>query len=232
MRKLSLTMLLMCFSTMILKAQELINKIEVIGKAELDVVPEILNYTITLQEYKKSDGTKVSIEILEKSIVKAVEDLGISKESFSIMNIGGNRPYIPNERQGSFLENRNYSIKVSSVNEINGLIPKLDSMGITSAFMNRATNKRNAIIEKQLRGEAMKDAKEKANSIAESINKKLGEIILIQENNVYDYIGANNEQYKKSQDSGIPLKIRGFRTDIPVEKIKVSYQVKVIFQMK
>jgi uncharacterized protein len=232
MKKIYVALSLICFSSSFLKAQELMNKIEVIGKAELDVVPEILNYTITLQEYKKSDGSKVTIETLEKSMVKAVEDLGISRENFSIMNIGGNRPYNPNERNGAFLENRNYSIKVSSVNEINGLIPKLDSMGISSAFMNRATNKRSAIIEKQLREEAIKDAKEKANSIAESINKKLGEIILIQENNVYDLIGSNNDQYKKGQDSGLPLKIRGFRTDIPVEKIKVSYHVKVIFQMK
>jgi uncharacterized protein len=230
MKKIIIILCAICITPFISKAQEVINKIEVTGKAELEVVPEILNYSITMQEYKKSDGAKVNIETLEKMLTKAVEDLGISKENFSIVNVSGNRPYSPDNKQNSFLENRNYTIRVSSVNEINGLIPKLDSMGISGAYMSRATNRKNPTTEKILRTEAIKDAKEKANSIAESINKKLGDIILIQEGNAYDFVDNGNVQYKKKQESGVV--IRGFKTDIPVEKIKLSYQVKVTFQMK
>jgi uncharacterized protein len=231
MKRISLITLIMCFSTMILKAQELTNRIEVIGKADIEIIPEVLNYSITLQEYKKSEGVKVNIETLEKQLTKAVEGLGISKENFSILNVSGNKSYSPDNKQNSFLESRNYIIRVSSVNEINGLIPKLDSMGVTSAYMSRATLKKNPVTEKLLRTEALKDAKSKATSIAEGIDKKLGDIVLIQEMNLYDFVDNNNNvQYKKQQEVGVV--IRGFKTDIPVEKIKLSYQVKVTFQMK
>jgi hypothetical protein len=56
MRKLSLIIFLMCFSTIILKAQELINKIEVVGQAEIEVEPDYFEYSINLQEYYKTEN--------------------------------------------------------------------------------------------------------------------------------------------------------------------------------
>lgn len=231
MRTLSLVICLICFSTMILKAQELINKIEVVGQAEIEVEPDFFEYTINLQEYYKTENEKVSIEILEKSLVKAIEEIGIKKENLTINSISGNRRYSPDNKLTNFLESRNYILKISSINDINNLLPKLDKMGLINTSMVRKTNKKRVEYEKELRKKAVNDAKEKADSIAESLEKKIGDVIVISENN-FDALSID---FEESLDF---FKLKGysnsgtFKTDINVEKIKLSYQVKITFQMK
>jgi dTDP-4-dehydrorhamnose reductase len=78
----------------------------------------------------------------------------------------------------------------------------------------------------------MKDAKEKATSIAESIGKKIGDIIIISDS---DYVFDGLRKGWKSHDDIIietAAYYGNFKTDIAVEKIKLSYKVSVTFQMK
>jgi uncharacterized protein len=230
MRKLSLIIFLMCFSTIILKAQELINKIEVIGQAEIEVEPDYFEYTINLQEYYKTETDKISIEILEKALVKAVEDIGVKKENLTINSAQGGRRYSSDNKPTNFLENRNYILKISSINDINDLLPKLDNMGLVNTSMVKKTIKKRVEYEKELRKKAVNNAKEKATSIAESLGKKIGDVIVISENN-FDALSIDiEESLDFSKVKG--YKSSTFKTDIAVEKIKLSFRVKVTFQMK
>jgi uncharacterized protein len=230
MRKLSLIIFLMCFSTIILKAQELINKIEVIGQTEIEVEPDYFEYTINLQEYYKTETDKISIEILEKALVKAVEDIGVKKENLTINSAQGGRRYSSDNKPTNFLENRNYILKISSINDINDLLPKLDNMGLVNTSMVKKTIKKRVEYEKELRKKAVNNAKEKATSIAESLGKKIGDVIVISENN-FDALSIDiEESLDFSKVKG--YKSSTFKTDIAVEKIKLSFRVKVTFQMK
>src|ERR1700744_4093516 len=65
---------------------DLRRKIEVSGIAEKEVTPDIINVSISLQEYL--DGKKkVTIDQLEGQLEKAVKDAGIPKEDFTISNV-------------------------------------------------------------------------------------------------------------------------------------------------
>jgi uncharacterized protein len=230
MRKLSLIACLICFSTIITKAQELINRIEVIGQAEIDVEPDYFEYIINLQEYFKKENEKISIEILEKTLVKAVEEIGLKKDNLTINSVQGGKRYSPDNKPTNFLESRNYILKIKSINDINNLLPKLDKMGLTGTSLNKMTNKMQSSFEKELRTKAINDAKEKANLIAESVGKKIGDIILISTNE-FNGLKKGWHSYELNEES-ISVGYGSFKTDIEVEKIKMSYQVNITFQMK
>jgi uncharacterized protein len=230
MKKIIVTLSLICFSTSFLKAQELINKIEVTGQAEIEVEPDYFEYTINLQEYYKSENEKVSIETLEKSLIKAVGEIGIKKVNLTINSVQGNRRYSSDNKPMNFLESRNYILKIKSINDINNLLPKLDKLGLTGTSLSKMTNKMQANFEKELRIKAVNDAKEKAESIAESVGKKIGDIILISTNE-FNGFRKGWKSYDFNEET-VSLGYGSFKTDIEVEKIKMSYQVHITFQMK
>ncbi|WP_426670167.1 SIMPL domain-containing protein [Mucilaginibacter sp. McL0603] len=67
---------------------DLRRKIEVTGLAEKEVTPDIINVSISLQEYL--DGKKkITIDQLENQLESAVKDAGIPKEDFTISNVSG-----------------------------------------------------------------------------------------------------------------------------------------------
>lgn len=229
MKKIIVIVCLVCFSTTFLKAQTAINKIEVIGQAEIEVEPDYFEYSINLQEYYKTENEKVSIEILEKALVKAVKEIGIKKENLTINSVQGSRRYSPDNKPTNFIESRNYILKIQKINDVNNLLPKLDKMGLTGTSFSKMTNKMQANIEKDLRNKAVNDAKEKATSIAESVGKKIGDIILITEN---EFNGLKKGWLSFDNNEDINVGYGDFKTDITVEKIKLFYQVKITFQMK
>lgn len=147
----------------------------------------------------------------------------------TINSISGNRHYSSDNKPTNLLESRNYILKINSLNDINNLLPKLDKMGLLNTSMVRKTNKKRVEYEKELRKKAVNDAKEKTTSIAESLGKKIGDVIVISEN-ISNFLSIDVKEsidfFKvKGYSSGI------FKTNIAVEKIKLSYQVKITFQM-
>ena len=230
MKKVIIILCLLCFSITYLKAQTAINKIEVLGQAEIEVIPDYFEYNIYLQEYYKSENEKVSIEILEKSLVKAVEEIGLGKNKLTINSVNGNKRYSGDNKPSNFLESRNYILRINSINDINNLLPKLDNMGLVNTSMSKKTNSKKTEYEKELRKKAVNDARQKATSIAESVGKKIGDIILISENN-FNGLSLNFEEILSDFNSN-KVGYGNFKTDISVEKIKLSYQVRITFQMK
>ncbi len=230
MKKIITLLCAICLVSLTLKAQNNISKIEVTGQAEIEVAPDYFEYSINLQEYLKTDNEKVSIEFLEKSLVKAVEEIGLKKDNLTINSVQGSKRYSSDDKLSSFLESRNYILKIKSINDINNLLPKLDKKGLTGTSLSKMTNKMQTEIEKELHIKAINDAKEKANNIAKSVGKKIGDILLIS-GDVFSGLRKSWKSYDLIEDMKVGY-YGTFKTDIEVEKIKLSYQVNITFQMK
>ena len=65
---------------------DLRRKIEVTGTAEQEVTPDIINVSISLQEYINGK-TKVTIDQLESQLEGAVKDAGIAKGDFTVSDV-------------------------------------------------------------------------------------------------------------------------------------------------
>jgi hypothetical protein len=142
MQKIIFILCSICLATFGSKAQNTINKIEVVGEAEIEVGPDYFEYSVNLQEYIKPDNEKVSIEILEKSLIAAVEEIGLKKDKLTINAVNGNSRYSSDNKPNSFLESRSYVLKIKSINDINNLLPKLDKLGLAGTSMTKMTSKK------------------------------------------------------------------------------------------
>src|ERR1700752_1391520 len=94
---------------------DLRRRIEVTGIAEKEITPDIINVSISLQEYL--DGKKkVTIDQLEGQLEDAVKQAGIAKEDFTISNVSAWNNAWQKKKNPDFLAAKQYNIKLHELN--------------------------------------------------------------------------------------------------------------------
>src|ERR1700749_259200 len=155
-------------------------KIEVTGTAEKEVTPDIINVSISLQEYM--DGKKkITIDQLENQLESAVKDAGIPREDFTISNVSAWNNTYQKKKNPDFLAGKQYSIKFRDLNKFNQVLSKVDPKGIQSTNIDSYDYSKLADLKRDLKVKALLDAKEKAAYLLGSINEKVGRPISITE---------------------------------------------------
>ncbi len=207
--------------------KELVKKIEVVGSAEMEIVPDEIFFSIALQEYKPSNNKKVDISTLEKQLVKAVRQAVIDEEDFQIENVyGWNQDFWrkKNKNDDEFLSHKRYRLKLSNLNKINGILSEVDPEGIAHANISEYSHSKIEEYRKDLKIKALKAAKEKATYLLQSIGESPGEALEIQEVEM----GGDGPYYAMRT-----TKARGeAETDISFKKIKLQYQIRASFRIK
>src|SRR5437868_5626630 len=112
MKKLFILALLLSFTCRLFaQATDARRTIVVTGTAEAEVTPDILNVSISLQEYM--DGKKhVSISTLEGQLESAVKAADIPKEDFTIDDVAGWNYYYQKKKAPDFMAGKQYRIRV------------------------------------------------------------------------------------------------------------------------
>lgn len=214
--------------------KDMVRKIEVIGSAEKEVVPDEIYFTISLREYMR-DKNKVTLDKLEKQLQSAVSAAGIPKEDFQIEDIYGYRWHWPEKekkRPEEFLASKRYVLKLNDLSKIDKVLEKVDGKGIESVNISRYEYSKMEQLKKEIKTNALKAAQEKAGYLVQSLNHQLGEVIEIQEigSDIYyppmPYGRANMmmEQDMAVADDGAQ--------DIGFKKIKVKYEMRTVFAIK
>lgn len=215
-------------STVILKDNT--KKIEVTGSAEMDVVPDEIYYTISLQEYKGSNNKKIEIEVLEKQLVKAVSEAAIPKENLQIQDVQGYREYWEKKRKNEdFLISKQYTLKLNNLFKINEIMSGVDSKGIQYTNITKYSHSKIEQYRKEIKIKALQAAKEKATYLLSSINEQIGEVLEIQEigdyaPNPYDGRMANMKMEAMASDQSSP--------EIGFKEIKLRFEVRAVFKIK
>ncbi|WP_448700895.1 SIMPL domain-containing protein [Mucilaginibacter sp. AW1-3] len=208
---------------------DLRRKIEVTGTAEAEVTPDIIYFNISLKEYM--DGrNRVSIDVLEGQLEKALTTAGIPKEDFTINNISGYTTY-QKKKDPNFLASKQYRIKFHDLNKINQILGSVDPKGIESTYIESYDYSKMIQLKKELKLKALMAAKEKATYLLEGIGEKIGGAIEITE----------------VEDSNPPPMMRNFAfkantlvaadqaptdSDIDFKKIKLNFQIRAVFEIK
>ena len=100
----------LCSYSVFAQNADLRRKIEVTGIAEKEVTPDIINVTISLQEYM--DGRKkTTIDQLENQLESAVKLAGIAKEDFTISNVSAWNNTLQKKKNPDFLASKQYNIR-------------------------------------------------------------------------------------------------------------------------
>jgi uncharacterized protein len=219
----------------VIMEKPLVKKIEVTGSAEQEVLPDEIYVTISLREYfkDKENKNKIDIMVLEKQLQKAVEEAGITKENFSIGAINGNREWWGKKKPTTFLESKNYVLKVANLYKIDGIISKVEEKGVAYTNIDHYEYSKISQLCKDIKTKALQAAKEKAGYLLAGIGEQLGEVIdVIEIDHTYNpqpIAYSNTMMRTMSADvagGGMP------ESNVDVQKIKVRYEMKAVFKIK
>jgi uncharacterized protein YggE len=202
-------------------------KIEVTGIAEKEITPDIINVSISLQEYL--DGKKkINIDQLENQLENAVKEAGIPKEDFTISNVSAWNNTWQKKKNPDFLASKQYSIKFQDLNKFNQIMSKIDPKGIQSTNIDSYDYSKMADLKRELKVKALLDAKEKATYLLSSINEKVGRPINITETENSNFPAPRPMMYKTMS---VNLNAAPAESDIEVKTIKLNLQVQAIFEI-
>lgn len=208
---------------------DLRRKIDVTGSAQTEITPDIIYVGISLKEYYNGSKKVADIDDLEKQLLNAVVKAGIPKENLFINNVSGYNYTWEKKKNPNFAAAKQYRLKLTDPSKFNLIIAELDPKAIAYTNIESFEHSKIAEYRKDLKIKALQAAKEKATYLAETLGDKVGDALDIQEINNDENPGvpmyANAMIRYKSEDASAPA-------DIDFKKIKLEYQVKVVFELK
>jgi len=161
--------------------------IEVKGSAEMEIEPDEIVVDITIEEYwkeefeKKKDfedyKNKVPLAEIEDELIKNIRKAGIDKKNIVVKNLGNYWRY----RGKEFLFSKQLEVDVTDLSKINKLMQLADAKGIKSMRIAKLKHSNMDKFKKEVKIQALRDAREKAKYLLESIGSELGEVQSITE---------------------------------------------------
>ncbi len=207
---------------------DLRRKIEVTGIAEQEVTPDIINVSISLKEYLNGK-TKVTISTLESQLEKAVAEAGISKEDFTVNNLSSWNYATEKKKNPDFLASKQYGIKFRDLNKFNQIMSKIDPKGIQSTNIDSYDYSKINSLKNDLKLKALLAARDKAAFLVAGLGDKLGSALNITENDNSSFPSPRNVMFMSkamTADAVAP------ESDIDFKKIKLSFQIQAVFEIK
>lgn len=195
--------LLFCFSNFIFSQNKNAletSYIEVIGTAKREIEPNQIYISITLTE-KSIDNKKYSIEAQENKLLDILNSLKISISKLTLSDLTSS--IISNKRKEiGFKHEKEFNLILESGQQVSDLFNKLFEANIKEAEVVKIDHTDIVEINKEVRIEAIKAAKNKAEYIVNAIGSKIGKPLEINEvntdvnynlRNVYNVNIANEE---------------------------------------
>ncbi len=201
------------------------NYIELTGKAEMKVEPDIFILSIVLSEANSKD--RISLDTLEQRLFRVLIQNNISiDQDLKVKNLNS---YFQNfkYRKEMIILRKQYELTVREAKKLFSLFPALEKAGISNARIIRLEHSKMETFREEVRALAIQDAKRKAKVYAQAIGQKVGRALLIEE------LGAPQPY----QARPMMMKARGmdsnerYEPDMEFTDIKFSQSVRVHFAL-
>lgn len=208
------------------------NFIEVSVRVNKEVIPDEIFINITINE--KDNKGKISVEQQEKSMIKALEGLGIDvKEALTMDDMASSlQKYAL--RKDNILISKDYTLKVASAQQAAKAIGALNRLDIARVSMGKVSisDKLEREVKNQLLTEAAQKAKENASILAEAVGSKAGKAIYMQ--NYYSFDSAANGRVMMKSFSSMDAAATALEeesVELEVSKQNLSINVTCKFQL-
>lgn len=213
------------------QSKDNIRYIEVRGSAEMKIEPDEMKLFIGIEEYWKEEfqknkkpedyKTKVPLSEIEDNLIKSLQKAGIQKEDIKVYGIGN----YWRQKGKEFLFSKQLEVKIDDFRKINQLSSLLDAKGIKYLNIGELSHSEINNYRNQVKRDALKDARNKAAYLVESLDEELGEVLLI--NEVDDGFFRPYLMKSVMADTGA-----GQESVDQIKNITVSYQVTARFKIK
>jgi uncharacterized protein YggE len=210
--------------------------ITVNGSAELEIIPDEIYVQVYLKEYEKKGSGKVSIEKIRQEFLTAVRSLGLPDSAISVSGYDANNfnPWWRKKNKKEELyASITYQVKLRNTAQVDQLVDKLDDNATQNFYISRTSHSKLEEIRKNLKIQAVRAAKEKADYLAEAVNAKIGVPVTINEPGEYyqPYYGdmaANRMVKAEMAQASAPAD----QPQADFKKMKMRYDVSVVFELK
>jgi uncharacterized protein YggE len=204
------------------------NYIEVTGKAEMEIIPDIIKIKILISE--KDSKTKTPVAETEKIMMKTLKDLGIDiAKDLSLKDLTSDFKYYFLLKSDIVLT-REYQLVVRDGKTAGKVFVDLEKAGISNVSIEHLDHSKIEDFRRDVKINAIKAAKEKAGFLTKAVEQTAGRAIFIQEldNRVYSNRMASNYSSSPSIHRGQSES----DVDINFERLKLEYSVLVRFELK
>ena len=208
--------------------------IEVTGSAEMEIIPDEIFVSIVLRE-KSKNNDKGKIEIQEDNLLKKLKENGFDIKNLSLSGADGNLQYGV-FRKNKVLTEKKLQMKVKNAEEVNKLFHILDELEIEEANIGKTSHSQIEKFRKEIKTEAMKAAKNKADYLLDAIGEQTGKPLLIREQDNSSYISNQfeNSSLQEVFKTGYGGRNQGIglENEVAFTKIKIRYEIFARFEIK
>lgn len=153
--------------------------IEVMGTAEMEVIPDEIFIQFTLKE-KNESKTKNTIESQEEQLKSQLNANGIDLKNLYLSD--ANSDYVKvSWRKKEVVTEKDYTLKVSDAAVVSQVFMILEKLQILDAFIAKVNHSKMVDFRKEVKIKAIQAAKEKADYLLESIGEKTGKPLVVKE---------------------------------------------------
>ena len=207
--------------------------ITVNGSAEMEIIPDEIYVQVDLKEYEKKGQSKVSIDKIKQDFLANAKAVGIPDSAITIAAYDGynGNPWLRKKnKKEELLASITYQIKLKSSKQMDELVNRLDDNATSNFAIVRTSHSRITQIRKDLKIQAVKAAKEKAQYLASAIDEQVGVAVTINEPGEAFYpMYANMRSSNKMMMGDVE---QTDQAEVDFSKIKYKFEVTVVFALK
>jgi uncharacterized protein YggE len=158
--------------------------ITVTGSAELEIIPDEIYVVVTLKEYEKKGTGKIDLEKVKTDFLNSCKSIGLPDSAITIAAYEGYNPktWWNKKAKDELYATIAYQIKFNSSKKIDELVSKLDDNATQNFNVTLVSHSKIQEYRKQVKIQAIKAAKAKAEYLTEAIGEQLGVAVAITEN--------------------------------------------------
>ncbi len=221
-------------------AQEFFNRQRVVNvqaSAETEITPDEIYVLVHLKEYDKKGSGKVDINTIKNDFLNRMKKLGLTEKEITVQSYSGSDGnywywYKRNKKDPELKASIQYLLKLGSVQQIDEVVKNLDDEATQNFFIQKVTHSKIEEYKKQLKAQALKQAREKAVFMAETLGAQVGDVLQINEpqeviHTPYIYRDAMRLQKAEAMDAAEEPAL-----DVDFKKIKIKFEAPVSFLLK
>jgi len=216
--------------------------ISVSGTAEAEVIPDEIYVQVDLREYDKKGAGKIDIETIKNDFLQACKNAGIADTLITVQRYQGSDNFWLSRRASKkapdLKASISYWVKLNTTKQVETLVDLLDDEATQNFSIAKLEYSKRTELKKQLKINAIKAAKAKAQYLTEAIDEHLGGAITItdiEDNNAGNGMGnanANGYYAQTRLGSNAAYEYDKGSSGIAFKKIKFQFQVSVEFALQ
>ncbi|MDR1517988.1 MAG: SIMPL domain-containing protein [Dysgonamonadaceae bacterium] len=207
------------------------NYIEVTGKAELEIVPDLIYLKISLSDKENKD--KLPLAAMEQKMTDKLAEIGVDLDKdFSLVDFSSNLQSYWLKANAVQLT-KQYQLIVHDSKTLQKVFFEFQQMGISGVSIEKLDHTHIEQYRKDAKVMAVKAAKEKAKLLAEAVGQSIGAALYIQEADSQIPRLSSNVALRgvSSNAKIIGYGVAAEPSDIEFEKIKIESAILVRFQL-